>query len=121
MGTTRQRGDDGEDIAARHLDALGWTVVARNVDFRVGELDLVAEDGDTLVIVEVRSRRGHTGPPPCQTVTLPKQRRLTRAAHLFMARYRGPCQFARFDVVGVDLDRRAVVTHIRGAFDEAEF
>jgi len=118
---TRRRGDSGEDIAANHLKSLRWRIIARNLDFRVGELDLVAEDGDDLVFVEVRSTTGLTCAPAAHTVTLPKQRRLTRAAHLFLARYTGACPYARFDVIGVDLARAKVIEHIRGAFDAAEF
>lgn len=117
----KARGDAGEQIAANHVRALGWSIIARNVAFRVGELDIVAVDGDGLVFVEVRSRLGTSGPRAADTVTLPKQRRLTRAANLFLARYRGPCQHARFDVIGVDLGSRRVARHVRGAFDAADF
>lgn len=118
---TRTRGQRGEAIACSYLERLGFGLVARNVAFRVGELDIVAEDGDTLVFVEVRSRLGRSGPAAADTVTLPKQRRLTRAAQMFLARYRGACPNARFDVVGVDLAAGRVVRHVRGAFDAAEF
>jgi putative endonuclease len=118
---TRREGDIGEDIATKYLVAIGWRIVERNVLFRVGELDIVAEDESHLVFVEVRSRYRRTGPSPANTVTLPKQRRLTRAANLMLQRYAGPCPYARFDVIAVDLRRRRVDEHFRGAFDAAEF
>ena len=46
----------GEELAAAHLRALGWTILERNVSFRGGELDIVARDGNELVVVEVRTR-----------------------------------------------------------------
>ncbi len=118
---TKQRGDRGEDIAAAALLKLGWSIIARNVGYRVGELDIIAEHEGALIFVEVRSRFGGSGPDAADTVTLPKQRRLTRAANLFMERYRGPCQHARFDVLGVDLRRGVVARHVRGAFNAADF
>jgi putative endonuclease len=119
--SSRRLGDRGEDVATDHLITLGWKVIARNVEFRVGELDIVAEDSQHLVFVEVRSRRGRSGPPPAHTVTFPKQRRLTKAANMVLQRYAGPCSFARFDVIGVDLDTNTVTEHIRGAFDASDY
>ncbi len=121
MRTTRSRGDEAEELAARYLEARGWHVVDRNVHYRVGELDIVAEDGSYLVFVEVRSRYRRTGPSAENTVTLPKQRRLSRAARLYLARYRGACPYARFDVVAVDRSCGRISAHIRGAFDEVGF
>lgn len=117
----RARGDDGEDIVTTYLRGLGWRIVERNLLFRVGEIDILAEDGQHLVFVEVRSRFGKWGRGAAHTVTLPKQRRLTRAANLVLARYVGPCPYARFDVISVELGERRVVEHIRGAFDACDF
>ncbi len=113
----RQRGSDGEAIAARWLEQRGYEILARNVNFRAGELDLIASDGDQIVFVEVRSRETSTGPRGADTVTFPKQRKLTRAALLWLQREGLRRVSARFDVVGVDLAQRSVCTHIRGAFD----
>lgn len=121
MDHTRSRGDRGEAIAADYLRSLGWRVVDSNVYFRVGELDLIAEYGDTLVFVEVRSRAGRFARDAAHTVTLPKQRRLTRAARLYLARYQGPCPNARFDVVAVDRSAARVTDHFEGAFDAVDY
>ena len=115
---TRRRGDGGEAIAAAYVEGqLGWRIVGRNVLYRVGELDIVAEDGDQLVFIEVRSRGGRSGPRAEDTVTYPKQRRLTRAALMFMSGYGGRCGSGRFDVIAVDLDRGVVRAHYRCAFE----
>lgn len=118
---TKTAGDKGEDVATAHLARLGWRIVARNLLFRVGEIDILAEDGEHLVFVEVRSRHNGWARDAAHTVTLPKQRRLTRAANLALRHYVGPCPYARFDVVAIDLARGAVTEHIRGAFDACEF
>ncbi|MCB9531636.1 MAG: YraN family protein [Myxococcales bacterium] len=118
---TRLRGDGAERAAVIYLRGLRWQVLATNVLYRVGELDVVADDGESLVFVEVRSGRGRSAVPAAHTVTLPKQRRLSRAAGLFLAHYSGPRFIARFDVLGVDLDRLEVVEHHFGAFDATEF
>ena len=54
----RSLGRRGEDVAAEHLRSLGFTIVGRNVRTRYGEIDIIAREGDTLVFVEVKARRG---------------------------------------------------------------
>ncbi|MFT4703079.1 MAG: putative endonuclease [Bradymonadia bacterium] len=115
--STKQRGDRGEDIAAEYVRSLGWTVVERGARFRVGELDIIAEDGKWLVFVEVRSLWRITTVRPEDSITRPKQRKLTLAARLYLARYRGRCPYARFDVVAVDRRREVVSAHYRAAFE----
>lgn len=112
-------GRRGEEEAARDLARRGMTIVDRNVRSRLGEIDLVARDGSTLVFVEVKSRRGSLGDPPEAAVTSDKQRRLARLAmgYLKMKRLGDvPC---RFDVVAVTLDDRdrvSKIRHLPGAF-----
>jgi putative endonuclease len=56
-------GASGENIAASHLERLGWTILARNVRVGRGELDIIAMDGEELVVVEVRTRKiGYLSP-----------------------------------------------------------
>jgi putative endonuclease len=105
-------------VAAAHLGRQGLRVVARNVRSRLGEIDLVAEDGRTLVFVEVKARRGPAADPPQAAVDERKRARLVRLAQAYLARGGGerPC---RFDVVAVTFDaddRPARVAHLRGAF-----
>ena len=119
--TTKDRGDVAESIAADYLVAEGWRVLDRNVNFRVGELDIVADDGEQLVFVEVRSRFTRSGPRPQHTVTFPKQRKLTAAALLYLNHYNGPRLSSRFDVIGVDANRGTIVAHHVGAFDAADY
>ena len=120
MQGRRGQGATGEAIARSYLEQAGFLLVGQNVTYRVGELDLVMEDGSCLVFVEVRSRASRTGPRAEDTVTFPKQVRLTRAATLFLQHYRGRCRWARFDVVAVDLAAGRVSAHHRAAFEAAE-
>lgn len=120
MDRRLEDGARGEAIACAMLERLGMQVVARNVRYRVGELDIIAEDGGVLVFVEVRSRWRRSGPRAEDTVTFGKQRRLSKAAMLFWKRYRGRCRHARFDVVAVDLASGRVAAHHRAAFELRE-
>jgi len=109
----RSVGKRGEDAAAGFLVKRGWSIVERNVRSRLGEIDLVARDRDTLVFVEVKCRREAPGDPPETAVTPEKQRRLGRLATGYLKRH-GLREIAcRFDVVAVTLDARDRVKEIR--------
>ena len=102
MKNPRQRfGDAGEDAAASLLEQGGYRIVARNHRCRRGEVDLVAEKGDLLVFVEVRTRATAVFGGPEETVGPAKRRRIVTAARDYLARRRGPERGARFDVVAV--------------------
>ncbi|MBS1186430.1 MAG: YraN family protein [Burkholderiaceae bacterium] len=100
--TARQRsGQAAEDEALAHLSQQGLTLVERNFRCKGGEIDLVMEDGATLVFVEVRQRSSMAFGGAAASVTPAKQARMIRAAQFFLLRY--PAQPAcRFDVVAID-------------------
>lgn len=109
----------GEDLAARWLEELGYTILERNRRFRNGEIDVVARDGHRIVFVEVKTR---SGPRflPCESVDGRKQRKLHALALQWMADSHCldlPC---RFDVIAVYLRRDppydARIEHIERAF-----
>lgn len=114
-----ERGREGEAIAYAYLQTLdAWSILGRNVYFRAGELDVIATDGVELVFVEVRSRWTTRGPRAEDSVTRTKQRRLTRAALMWLQRNPAFSRHrARFDVLSVDLRIGQVVAHYRGAFE----
>lgn len=98
----RARGRVGEDDAVRWLAAHGYEIVDRNVVNHGGEIDVVAREGDTLCFLEIKARDGNLYGPAIAAVGFGKQRRLSRAAALYIAHrdlYRLPC---RFDVLGLD-------------------
>ena len=119
MSTPRQRlGDLGEKAAEDLLAAQGYRIVARKHRCSRGEVDLVAERGELLVFVEVRTRATAAFGGPEETVGAAKQQRVVRAARDFLARWRGPPRGARFDVVAiVDHPEGPRLSHIPDAFD----
>jgi len=114
----RRVGSEGEQAAAAYLASQGYRIIARNVRFRAGEIDLVAEEGGFLVFVEVKTRRGRGFGSPAEAVTADKRRRLVRLASLYLARLGRPAPPCRFDVVEVEPgpDGRYRCHVIRGAF-----
>lgn len=121
--TPKQRaGAAAEDAACAHLERHGCRVLARNVRFREGELDIVAEQSGTLLFVEVRLRRDARFGGAAASVDASKRRRLQRAAQHYLLQTCGdgmrrrwpPC---RFDVIAVG--GNGVDEWLRGAFDAA--
>jgi putative endonuclease len=113
-------GERGENVAAKHLRNLGYTIINRNFRCQLGEIDIIARDGKTLVFVEVKTRQSDDVLPEEQ-VNHPKQHRLTRAARFYLARYGTPQPPSRFDVVAIlwPPGRDPQVTHIPSAFQAA--
>lgn len=114
----RSVGTAAERMAARHLERAGFQIVEANWRCAIGELDLVALDGRTVVFVEVKSSRGRGHGAPEEMVTARKQRRLTLLARRYLQARRWQGRPARFDVVAVDWDAagEAHLRHLRGAF-----
>jgi putative endonuclease len=120
----------GEELAAAHFERLGFTVLARNVRTRHGEIDLIAVDGRTLVFAEVKTRRSRGGrvPPEPLAGLGPRQRvRLRRLAVAWLSRgredgeqrTRPAAATIRFDAVGVVIDaggRLVRLDHLEGAW-----
>ena len=113
-------GRRGEDAAARYLRKLGYVIVARGHRDNIGEIDLVAVDGRTVVFIEVKTRTSHDAGHPADAVDDAKPRRLTRLALSYMKRHDLlECQ-ARFDVVAVTWpsDRGLpTIEHFKDAFE----
>lgn len=105
--SAKQIGDAGEEAAARHLDAHGLQVLARNFRVKGGEIDIVCRDGATTVFVEVRRRAGSRYGGAAYSITPTKQQRLILAARHWLARH-GDCD-CRFDCVLIDADKIAWV------------
>lgn len=115
IGDGRKRlGTRGEDVAVGHLERLGYEILARNWRSRLGELDVVASDGDTLVFVEVKLR--YDPIDPLEAVDARKQHRIARLAFDFLTRHGMLGRPARFDVIAVE-GRTLACTHVLSAFD----
>jgi putative endonuclease len=120
---TRWFGNRGEQAAVRHLKGAGWTIVAAQVATRFGELDIIAQDRDTLVFVEVKTRRSVLRGRPEEAVDAAKQQRIVRSALAWLKRKGWLDRRIRFDVVSVvwQDDATPVITHYQHAFEPAGF
>ncbi len=118
----------GEQLAAAHLVRLGFSIVARNVRTRHGEIDLIAYDGQTLVFAEVKTRRARRGAvgldpamEPLEGLRSNQRRRLRRLAVAWLSEDhsdRPKARNIRFDAVGVTMDARdrlLRIDHVEGA------
>jgi putative endonuclease len=113
-------GSRGERAAERFLRQRGYQILERGCRSKLGEIDLVALEGDTIVLVEVKTRRSDESGTPAEAVGPMKQRRLTRAALGYLKARNLLEQRARFDVVAVtwpDGDRKPVIEHFPNAFE----
>lgn len=117
--TVRQAvGEYGERIAVARLEALGMTILERNWRCTTGEIDIVARDGDVLVVCEVKTRRSSDFGGPLEAVTPAKARRLCRLAACWLRDHPIVAPAAvRIDVIGVMRPPRgaARVDYLRGA------
>lgn len=118
--TTRDVGLAGEDAAARYLGERGMKIVARNVRYPDGELDLVGWEAGVIVFVEVKWRRSSEPDRALEVVTARKRSRVVRAARRWLAE-NGTFQprDVRFDVVAIQ-GAASRVDWIRGAFDASD-
>jgi putative endonuclease len=109
----------GEQLAADHFERLGWRIVERNYQTRLGELDLVAVDGHTLVFAEVKTCRLGRG-EPWQSLHERKRAQVRRIAGLWFSERRGPFfESVRFDAIGVLVDAAGALVrldHLEDAF-----
>ena len=120
MTVRRQNlGKRGEELALRELERHGYAILAQRYRTRYGEIDIVAQDGETTVFVEVKARVGADFGSAAEAVTPAKQRRVAYMARDYIARNDVTGRPCRFDVVaidGADLPE-PVITLYRNAFD----
>lgn len=114
----RSLGENAEEMAARFLKKRGYRILDRNLQLRLGEIDILARQGDMLVIVEVKSAGVDSDfGPPVLRVNGRKQRKLRLLAQELLQRHRFHETDIRFDVVSVDLrSGEPVIELIENAF-----
>lgn len=105
--THAETGSAGEALAAQMLARKGYHILQRNYRCRGGEIDIVARDAETLVFVEVKTRRAESDELPEAALTHRKKRRLTVAARHFMRTYKLHESLFRFDLIGIEYDNKA--------------
>ena len=120
MGADRRQdlGKLGENLACDELSRRGYEILARRYRTKYGEIDIVARDGPTIVIVEVKTRGGRGFGLGAEAVTGLKQRRMLRMGTEYLQRRRLADQPCRFDVVDVNIEGGVPRIEIyRNAFD----
>jgi putative endonuclease len=115
-----QTGKRGEDIAVAYLKNRGYRIIERNYKCLFGEIDIVAKDGDTVVFVEVKSRKSEKFGDPQGAVGREKQKKISRISLTYLEeKHLYPCD-ARFDVVAIKmLPAGSIVELIQNAFELA--
>ena len=108
--STRATGNLGESLAVTFLEKLGWKVIQRNVHYRFGEIDILAETKDYIVIVEVKAKKDSSQGYAVEMITPSKKQVLRKLANLLQVEYNKP---VRVDVIAIDgyADTAPNITH----------
>ena len=113
----RQKGDFGEELACKFLTENGYEIIARNFFTRYGELDIVASYEDTIVFVEVKTRKPGGNIRAAESVTPAKQLKCCKSAMVFLDKNKLFDNNIRFDCVEVYADIGYLdINHIKNAF-----
>lgn len=113
MNTARQIGKAGEDLAVSYLVKIGYTIVTRNFYTKYGELDIIAQDGEILAIVEVKTRKDSSFSEAACNVTFAKRRKIRNTALYWYTLKKLDCP-VRFDVI--EVYSNGEINHITDAF-----
>jgi putative endonuclease len=118
MAAKDELGRLGELLAVEYLESEGMRVIERNWRCPAGEIDIVARDGPTLVIVEVKTRTGLLFGTPFSAITAEKLARLRRLVAAWIRAHHGVHNEVRIDAVSVLVPRQGAVEidHLRGVF-----
>ncbi len=114
----RSLGEFGENLAAHHLERKGYAILARNHRTREGEIDIIAQTGNTVAFVEVRTRRGARMGTAAESITPAKSQRLVLLAEAYASQRPGLPEGRRIDLVAIDLaadGRLLSLRHIENA------
>ncbi|MDK2984714.1 MAG: putative endonuclease [Clostridia bacterium] len=112
----KKLGNEAEELARRKLISQNYQIIERNFTCKIGEIDIIAKDGDTIVFVEVRSRKNCNYGSPQETVNLKKQRKLRNLAQYYLKINNLMDADCRFDVVAIVVEPQLNIEIIRDAF-----
>lgn len=114
-------GKTGETAAAKYLKVKGYKILDRNYRKTYGELDIVAQKGENIAFVEVKTRKSDSYGTPAEFVTLKKQKKLIKAAYTYIQEHNLDAEFT-FDIVEVYIEGKKVkdINHIKNAFYVSE-
>ena len=119
----KQLGAKGEEIAVRYLKSRGYRIVERNYRIRLGEIDIIAEQGNDLVFIEIKTRSDTLFGSPFESITAQKQKQLSKVALEYISKQGCHNRPSRFDVVGIEFrdgskkNKDAVIEVRQNAFD----
>jgi putative endonuclease len=118
----RQRGNEGEDIAAAFLEAKGYTILERNYFFERAEVDIVAFEENMIVFVEVKIRKNTRFGQPAEFVTPKKQALVLKAAEAWLYERKMTGSPVRFDVIGIIQHKNEApdIQHFEHAFRQQQ-
>ncbi len=118
---TRERldlGKLGEELALKKVKRLGYKCIARNYRCALGEIDLIAKDGDCLVFIEIKTRRGRSLGSIKEVIDKRKKRQLSKVALAYLKSNNYCDVKSRFDVVAISLNQdKEQIEVIQNAFD----
>ncbi|MFC1463367.1 MAG: YraN family protein [Candidatus Brachytrichaceae bacterium NZ_4S206] len=112
MAKRRDVGAWGEAIAAKHLAERGYVLRERNWRYGHGELDIVAERGDTIIFVEVRTRRSDAYGRPQETLSPRKRAKLIATAQAYLDAHDLQDAQWQIDVIAIELDERNATSQL---------
>lgn len=116
----RSLGELGEAAAVKFLKKKKYNVIERNVTFDVGEIDIVAVDGRTVVFVEVKTRKSRQKGEPWEAVDLAKQKKISQAASIYLNKENLADQKSRFDIISItwlEGQTKPEIEHLIDAFE----
>lgn len=114
----KKSGDEGEDLAAGILTEKNYEIIERNYRYGHGEIDIIAIDGDTLVFVEVKTRKNLEYGMPEYAVTKTKQKQIRKIAESYLYEKNITDTDCRMDVVAILIqkDKKPYINHLINAF-----
>lgn len=110
-------GIEGENLAVKFLKSSGYKIIARNYKTPIGEIDIIAKDGETIVFIEVKTRTDDAFGYPFEAVHTKKKQKLKKLALLYLKKQKKECP-ARFDVLSIYKSYgKYEIEHIKDAFE----
>ncbi len=112
-------GQSGEEFAVRYLRRKNYRILQRNFRTKIGEIDIIASTGKTLIFCEVKTRLSKAYGHPIEAVTPSKQRTIRKVAEVYLAMAKNLSQFEsiRFDVISILSEGASLeVSHWENAF-----
>jgi len=101
----KETGDLGEEISENFLLESGYTILDKNFRCNIGEIDIIAREGNYICFIEVKTRYGDLFGRPCEAVTFSKQQKISKVAQIYIMKKRLYKFYFRFDVIEVILNK----------------